>query len=109
MPRTTNRGSTALIAQAKPFSSNGSMKAIKDLTGAYVIYSYSTPIGIIRQETNQVFLNVQKYSQTTSRQQTHATLGLMEYSKLNGTELTECNGAEELTTAAKADRANYAR
>jgi hypothetical protein len=109
MPRTTNRGASALIARAEPFTSNGSLRAIQDRTGAYVIYSYNTPIGIIRAETNTVYTNRRKYSSTTSRQQTFARLGLSEYAELNASNVVDVDGADELTTAASADRASYAR
>jgi hypothetical protein len=109
MPRTTNRGASALIARAEPFTSNGSLKAIQDRTGAYVVYSYSTPIAIIRAETNTVYSNRRKYSVTTSKQQTYTRLGLSEYAKLNASDMVEVDGADELTAAASADRASYAR
>lgn len=109
MPRTTNRGASALIAKAEPFTSNGSLKAIHDRTGAYVVYSYSTPIAIIRAETNTVYSNRRKYSVTTSKQQTYTRLGLSEYAELNGSDMVEVDGADELTAAASADKASYAR
>jgi hypothetical protein len=62
------------IPAFKPFKHGHSMKASKwsDASGdiIYDIYSYSTRMASINTEKRQVtYLNVGKYSQTTSRQQ----------------------------------------
>jgi hypothetical protein len=45
----------------------GTMSAYKSNKGVYIIQSYSKPIGLIIQNT--LFINVNKYSKTTSRHQ----------------------------------------
>jgi hypothetical protein len=62
---------TDYIPSFKPFKHGHSMRAEVNKTDKeYNVYSYSTLLASINIETNQVtFLNLNKYSSTTSRQQ----------------------------------------
>lgn len=58
-----------LLKVNEPFKGN-SMSAVRGADGIYRVYSYSTVIGTYDIESGAVTLNEQKYSQTTTKQQT---------------------------------------
>ena len=44
----------------------------------YIVVSYSTPIAYIKADCSQAFINVRKYSVTTSKQQTYVKQAIKE-------------------------------
>lgn len=93
MPRVTNREAAAMIAQLKPFTSNGAISADYD-GGHYVVKSYSTAVAVIYPDDRRAILNTARYSVTTSKHQGITALGV---SRL-GYEEEAIDNPEQFTT-----------
>ena len=75
MPRINTNKAHELIAELKPFTSNGSLSANWQ-NGDYVVLSYGTAIAVISPDDQKVIMNSARYSVTTSRHQGEARQGV---------------------------------
>jgi hypothetical protein len=74
MAYTNYKETTDKVATLTPFEGNNLKGVI--VGGEYLIYSYSTLMATVELSTKQIWLNEEKYSQTTSRQMTFVKKGL---------------------------------
>lgn len=91
MPRINTNKAHELIAELKPFTSNGSLSANWQ-NGDYVVMSYGTAIALVNPSENLAVLNGRRYSVTTSKHQSQARRGLGD---LQGFEIRTAQGPEE--------------
>ena len=75
MPRINTNQAHELIAELKPFTSNGSLSANWQ-NGEYVVMSYGTAIALVNPSENLAVLNGRRYSVTTSKHQGQARRGV---------------------------------
>jgi hypothetical protein len=75
LPTITAYKAEETIAGLKEFKSNGNLKAQYDEDGTYCIYSYTTVVAKVF-KGGKVWLNPQRYSQTTSRHMGYIKRGL---------------------------------
>lgn len=74
MAYTNYKETTKKVATLSPFEGNNLKGVI--VGGEYLIYSYSTLMATVELSTKQVWINENKYSQTTSRQMSYVRKGL---------------------------------
>ena len=83
MPRVNTNDAAPLIAELKPFTTNGSLAG--NWSGSdYVVTSYGTAIAVISPEEQRVIMNSARYSVTTSRHQGEAREGVAALVARNG-------------------------
>lgn len=96
MPRINTREAHQLIAELKPFTSNGSLSANWQ-NGDYVVMSYGTAIALVNPEDNLAVLNGRRYSNTTSRHQGQARRGVLDLAGYDIRTAADPGEFEELT------------
>ena len=108
MPRIAQNKAGQYVSNLEPFEGHGSLKAVRDYEGAYVVYSYNTPILLVDDEVKRAYVNRAKYSVTTSKQQTYTFSGVPILAA-RGYEIINTDGARELESPSGYGVAPYSR
>ena len=96
MPRINTNKAHELIAELKPFTSNGSLSANWQ-NGDYVVMSYGTAIALVNPSENLAVLNGRRYSVTTSKHQGQARRGVSDLAGYDIRTAADPDEFEELT------------